>query len=548
MNSIEEASVSTLIVKQGEERPASTPQQVVMELSPAEEAFLATILEATHHLQQGKIPDFAPQSVQVRIAGGWVRDKILGLETYDIDLTIDTLSGVQFAIVLQSYLKLTHNQITKVAVIAANPNQSKHLETATMRVMGVDVDFCNLRAHEVYTDDSRIPTTRFGTPLEDAQRRDFCLNALFFNLATRQVEDWTGRGIADLLQHKLLVTPLDPFVTFHDDPLRVLRAIRFAIRLGYQLDERIQQASKSSDVQHALLIKVSRERVGKELEGCLSGKGAKPDKALALIGELSLSNCVFALPICQLQGALMGQPYTQSNHAAAWAESQSNIPLFAIVESLHKPHPDAHSMLDRRLFALAAYLLPFRNLYYLDNKEKQISVIEFIIRESLKFKNNDVKNIMTLMEHVETFVAILLEKATPLTRLRAGLALRATKELWVTNLFLGAILVSPSDSSVERAQSVYHEIFAELELDNCWKQRPLLDGRELITVLNVPKGPVVGEYLEEQIKWMLEHPHGARDDCIHHLEAFQRTLEAKRQLEDCQQGDGSKKAHLESTN
>ena len=80
-----------------------------------------------------------------------------------------------------------------VGVIKSNPDQSKHLETATLRVMGFELDFVNLRAEE-YTD-TRIPVMRIVTALEDAMRRDLTINALFYNLNRRTVEDFTGQGI-----------------------------------------------------------------------------------------------------------------------------------------------------------------------------------------------------------------------------------------------------------------------------------------------------------------------------------------------------------------
>lgn len=82
---------------------------------------------------------------------------------------------------------------------------------------------------------------QFGTPLSDAERRDLTINSLFYNLHTGQVEDHTARGLLDIgllttstgePSQKLIRTPLDPFQTFRDDPLRVIRAVRFASRLG----------------------------------------------------------------------------------------------------------------------------------------------------------------------------------------------------------------------------------------------------------------------------------------------------------------------------
>lgn len=90
------------------------------------------------------------------------------------------------------------------------------------------IDLVNLRS-EKYTDDSRVPVIEIGSPEEDALRRDLTINALFYNINEQKVEDFTGKGLEDL-QNGIIRTPLDPLQTFLDDPLRVLRTIRFACR------------------------------------------------------------------------------------------------------------------------------------------------------------------------------------------------------------------------------------------------------------------------------------------------------------------------------
>eukprot|EP00952_Eustigmatos_sp_NYUAD-ZCMA_P010956 44673-Eustigmatos_ZCMA.PRE.1 len=102
-----------------------------------------------------------------------------------------------------------------------------HVVVMQVMVMSYWVDFTNLGT-ETYQRDSRIPVTSFGTAEEDAYRRDFTINALFYNLNTREVEDLTGRGLTDLLGEGLIRTPLPARTTFLDDPLRLLRAVRFA--------------------------------------------------------------------------------------------------------------------------------------------------------------------------------------------------------------------------------------------------------------------------------------------------------------------------------
>lgn len=93
---------------------------------------------------------------------------------------------------------------------------------------------------------------------------------MFYNLNTSSVEDFTGKGGQDL-SAKILRTPLDPYQTFEDDPLRVLRLIRFASRLGYSIDPKALDAMRENDIKDALKRKISRERIGVEMEKALRG-------------------------------------------------------------------------------------------------------------------------------------------------------------------------------------------------------------------------------------------------------------------------------------
>ena len=214
---------------------------------------------------------------KLRFTGGWVRDKLLGSQSMDIDIGIDTMTGLKFGTLMKQYLEdaetkaiYEKNVLGRLVKIEANPEKSKHLETATTRMLGFDIDLVNLRK-ETYAEDSRNPTMEFGTPEEDALRRDATVNALFYNLSTSEVEDWTGRGLKDM-ERKVIKTPLSPLQTFKDDPLRVLRAIRFASRLNYQIAAEDEAAMSDHSIKDALKLKISRERVGVEITKMLKGK------------------------------------------------------------------------------------------------------------------------------------------------------------------------------------------------------------------------------------------------------------------------------------
>jgi tRNA nucleotidyltransferase/poly(A) polymerase len=170
----------------------------------------------------------------------------MGRESLDIDIALDNMMGKEFAERVNSYLESRGKETHNVAVIMSNPDQSKHLETARMKIRGLWIDLVNLRSEE-YAHNSRIPTMTFGTPEQDAFRRDFTINSLFYNINTKEVEDYTGKGIEDM-KLGVIRTPLPAKETFLDDPLRVLRAVRFASRFGFALDESLVEAASDDKV------------------------------------------------------------------------------------------------------------------------------------------------------------------------------------------------------------------------------------------------------------------------------------------------------------
>jgi tRNA nucleotidyltransferase (CCA-adding enzyme) len=546
-----------------------------IELDTDERHLFDTLQQVAMALEQGTVAgQTAPKQVQVRVAGGWVRDKILGLQTHDVDIALDTCTGVEFATVLKHHVEVQQKQqqqqnnrssplsqqkvCGRIGVIAANPAQSKHLETATMKIFGIEVDFSNLR-HETYAEDSRIPETVMGTALEDAYRRDFTMNSLYYNLHTQSIEDWTRRGLQDLLDSKIVQTPLEAYQTFHDDPLRVLRAIRFAVRYGMELSQDLMQACIHPQIHMELHRKVSRERVGKELEGMLSGKHADPMKAMDLICTLKLAGSVFCLPGPEVpllgtisQAHLEEVPYQAINEDQlahlrehAWEEARECVKaLPSVLQALKiqangkvvDSFGDAQSPMNPRLVYLAIIMLPYKHLLYVI-KNKQRNVVDFMLREGIKFNNKDVAAMTALTEGLDDMSQLL--QRTPETsstmRLQAGMLLRATKDMWVTTLVAATVaLIRKKHKSCtdwcQRAKEWYDTIVNEMNLDGCWSAKPLMNGKDLIQFLGLDKGPVVGIYSQDQIQWMLMNPRGT----LNQLKEFLRGVQKEREFEENQ--------------
>lgn len=252
------------------------------------------ILGLLHSVVKTKTP-----TTTIRVAGGWVRDKLLGLESHDIDIAIDNMSGENFAHLVKEYMadnNIINNK--EITIIKANPDQSKHLATAMMSVFGLPIDFVNLRK-ETYSE-SRIPVIEPGTPEEDASRRDLTVNALFYNINKQKIEDFVG-GLDDL-KNKIAKTPIDPIQTWKDDPLRILRCIRFASKYNFELHPELYEASQNIEVQQCFKSKISKERIWREMAGYLTDQkewkagflsGPNPKVAFQILKDMGFYHCLF---------------------------------------------------------------------------------------------------------------------------------------------------------------------------------------------------------------------------------------------------------------
>ncbi|KAJ2540361.1 CCA tRNA nucleotidyltransferase, mitochondrial [Coemansia sp. RSA 1822] len=448
------------------------------------------------------------QQLTLRIAGGWVRDKLLGLASHDIDIAVDHMSGYTLAHHVTTYMQ-THSLATSsVGKINSNPERSKHLETATTKVLGHLVDFVHLRS-ETYKEDSRIPLVEFGTPEEDARRRDITINALFYNLQTREVEDFTGRGLKDL-QEGVVRTPMDAEQTFRDDPLRVLRVLRFASRFGYEIDRETARAMHRVEVRQDLDKKISRERVGVEVEKMAAGE--RPLLAVQLILRFNLFECVFRAPPRDM--------WTNDVAVdAAAAESVSRCMLRVLDGALlhaHIPSQYDVTLRDRRALILASYVFPFHAAVAADRK-RQAPVALLVVRDGLKLPTNDadtVAAVHTLAPRITEMAALCC--AGPVERNTLGHLVRDAGARWViATLFAAAVELHNGKSAdqVVATFSAFMGAVKDAELEDAYKMKHIVNGRDVATLLKCRTGPGIKPVLDRVMDWQLAHPRGTHDEC-----------------------------------
>lgn len=189
------------------------------------------------------------QGVDAYVVGGYVRDYYLRRPSTDVDVVV-VGSGIALAEALGRELR------TKVSVY-------KTFGTAMLRTRdGVEVEFVGAR-RESYSRDSRKPQVEAGSLEDDQRRRDFTINALAWSLSEERFGELVDPfyGMEDL-EDCLIRTPCDPDITFSDDPLRMMRAVRFASQLGFTIDDETFEAIRRNAERIHI---VSRERIITEL-------------------------------------------------------------------------------------------------------------------------------------------------------------------------------------------------------------------------------------------------------------------------------------------
>ena len=206
------------------------------------------------------------------LVGGYVRDKLLGQKAAseiadDIDLVLEG-DALAVAGLLWKQRTSWHSPVEYPTFGTA----MVHVGGTGPENPGVQVELVTARA-ETYRQGSRRPVVTPGTLATDALRRDFTINTFLENLHTGEIIDPTGRGRPDL-DAGILRTPLEPVATFTDDPLRMLRACRFAAKLGFEIAPETYAALKVNAFRLAPEHGISFERIRDETNKTLLAKGA----------------------------------------------------------------------------------------------------------------------------------------------------------------------------------------------------------------------------------------------------------------------------------
>ncbi len=408
--------------------------------SPAEE----THSEASKSAAVAITDELRRHGYSAYLAGGCVRDLLLGVPPQDFDVATsadpeqvmvlfpETLAvGAQFGVVL--------------VVVRPAGERPLHVEVATYR------------ADLGYSDGRHPDAVRFAaTPQEDVQRRDFTINGLLFDPTDNKVLDYVG-GRADL-EHKIVRTIGDPRLRFAEDKLRMMRAVRFAARLGYEIEPRTMQAIRELAPE---IHQVSRERVREELEKMLTEGHAR--RAFELLDDSGLLNQV--LPeVAAMKG--VAQPPQYHPEGDVWTHT------LMLLEGLEKGVSKSlawgvllHDVGKPPTFRFAPDRIRF------DNHAEVGTKMAFEIARRLRFSNEMAEQVGSLVANHMRFGDVKRMKESTLKRF---MRLPAFSE----HLELHRLDVSASHNDL----SLYE--FVKEKLENTPEEEirptPLITGNDLI--------------------------------------------------------------------
>ena len=409
------------------------------------------------------------EGIAAYVVGGYVRDILLGREVKDTDIVVIG-SGVEFAKIVAKDLERTNLILFENFGTAMLPLDDRKLEFVGAR-------------KESYRKDSRKPHVEVGTLQEDLSRRDFTVNAMAASLNKKTFGEVVDPFDCESdLQQKILRTPLDPEITFDDDPLRIMRAMRFASQLGFTIEPNVMKAA--GKIAERLAI-VSQERISDEFLKIIASP--KPSIGLQLMYDSGVMQVVFP-EVAQLAGVDQRQDYHHKDvfkhtlqvvDKVAAASDNLWLRITALLHDIGKPktkafkpdigwtfhgHEDIGARIAKRIFRRMRF--PLEHLLYVEKLIRlhlrpqalvDDGVTDSAVRRLMFETGNDIDDLMLLCR---------------------------------------ADITSKNQNFVEKVKRNYDLVIEKMveveEKDRIRNWQPPLRGEEIMSICGLTESPMVG--------------------------------------------------------
>ena len=387
--------------------------------------------------------------------GGCERDLILDSPIQDIDIVIDLPNGgIEFA----NWLKDNNYTVGSVVVY-------EHFGTAMFRLKDYpdeEIEAVQTRK-ECYRDmESRNPETAFGTIMEDCQRRDFTINAIYRNISTGDILDLNGKSFDDITDGWIRACG-DPNIIFSEDPLRILRAVRFKYRLGDHF--LIEKETYEGILTHKdRLSIISQERITDEFSKIITGKNA--GHAFNFLMILRVLHYIFP---CDLDEMTL-----ESYMAGMLYNSIDSVP----------------SNLEIRLSKI------FKA--FSDNKTEEIM-------RNMRYSNDIIKNVIWFKNHSDA------KSVSNIKGLR-----KFMYECKTLPRFINALSVFRADEGEEFHRLVFGTALKKVGNKMFGYKLPV-DGNDIMKTLDIEGGPIIKKILDELLDLAFNDPTLTKDDFIKYV-------------------------------
>jgi poly(A) polymerase len=415
---------------------------------------------------------FRTAGFQLYLVGGTVRDVLLGREQVDFDFATDAKPEDTLR-VIQGWAERRYVQGIRFGTVGAIKDGHR-IEITTFR-------------KEVYPEDDRHPHVTFATELEvDLSRRDFTVNAMAVRLPEREFVDPFG-GVRDLAE-KRLDTPLDPEISFGDDPLRMLRAARFVPSLDLTPTPRVVEAMRRMAERITI---VSAERIRDELSRLLLVE--RPSRGFELMVQTGLADHFLPeLPALQLEQDPVHRHKDVLRHTIAVVERCEPdlvLRLAALLHDIGKPATRSYSEegVQFHHHEVVGARMAEERLRALRYPNDVVADVVALIRLHLRFHTYRMGwNDAAVRRYVRD-AGPLLDRLNQLVR----------ADCTTQNVFKAKALAALQDDLELRIARLAEE-------ENLERIRPPLDGNEVMEHLGIRPGPVVGEALDYLLDLRME--------------------------------------------
>ena len=403
------------------------------------------------------------QNIELRVVGGWVRDHLLNIPCHDLDITV---KGIE----TKTFVKLLNSKVNKDKYIMVN-NKIKKQD-------GTEINLTKTKIFDTMIDFIELS----GNVIEDAKKRDFTFNSLFYNILENKIEDVLNKGINDL-KNGFIRTCVSPNQLFNYDSLNILRMLRFATRFQFIIDDEcLNDIEKNKNIyQSDLLNKISKERIQKEMSLIFSG--LNPSFAIYSLYKFNLLENVLHLDL-----------YKKNYNWFSEKDIVNLVNIFIIGKicfDKYKNYFEGENYDDKYKCCYYSLLLTIIMRNFTDSHANNVAKI--VLANVLKLSFQESKIILKILNNFDEFNNFVSKNEY--TRLNVGILLRkfyvyniskmiliSISNEYVIKINSNKVLDNIDENNLENIFNKYYEFYKYVKKENLMDVnniKPIIDGREI---------------------------------------------------------------------